>query len=224
MISREVLTASVTCVMRLYWFEAGAGGIRGWGVTHWRPSNYCPRVVRGRSVTLDIVTWPEQTNNIAAKSPFFPPYRRNPSARDQSFPSLPWAGSRGEDPLLCVCSLSAISITNNQRRVSRTLLRLWLSQWHYSTQNFLGQKVHLYQINAMLWVWGNILSGTCAASRNARSSWRRGGGGGFDKRTQGLRVGGGSFITVCPKCLTEKWHIWSSVVDCRWSTISYEMK
>ena len=108
----------------------------------------------------------------SCKIPLLPPYRRNPSARDQSFPSLPWAGSRGEDPLLCVCSLSAISITNNQRRVSRTLLRLWLSQWHYSTQNFLGQKVHLYQINAMLWVWGNILSGICAASRNARSSWR----------------------------------------------------
>ena len=70
------------------------------------------------------------------KIPLLPPYRRNPSARDQSFPSLPWAGSRGEDPLLCVCSLSAISINNNQKRVSRTLLRLWLSQWHYSTQNF----------------------------------------------------------------------------------------
>ena len=150
------------------------------------------------------------------KIPLLPPYRRNPSARDQSFPSLPWAGSRGEDPLLCVCSLSAISITNNQRRVSRTLLRLWLSQWHYSTQNFTYIK--------SMQCRGFGATSSVASARHQGMRGAAGGGRGFDKRTQGLRVGGGSFITVCPKCLTEKWHIWSSVVDCRWSTISYEMK
>ena len=159
------------------------------------------------------------------KIPLLPPLQKKSIGTGSKFPlpALGWVEG-WRPPALCLLTIGHFYYTNNQRRVSRTLLRLWLSQWHYSTQNFLGQKVHLYQINAMSWVWGNILSGACAASRNARSSWRRRGGGGFDKRTQGLRVGGGSFITVCPKCLTEKWHIWSSVVDCRWSTISYEMK
>ena len=116
-----LLTASDTCVMRLCHKSGGlrrksGGDWRGdgrGGVTHWSPSNYClSRSGVGDRVWMEIVTWPEQTNNIAGcKTPpplLLPPYRRNPSARDQSFPNTALGSGRlgeGGGGALCLLTI-----------------------------------------------------------------------------------------------------------------------
>ena len=70
------------------------GGLEGrWegGVTHWSPSNYClSRSGVGDRVWMEIVTWPEQTNNIAGcKTPSplsFSPLQKKSIGTGSKFP------------------------------------------------------------------------------------------------------------------------------------------
>ena len=108
------------------------GRWEGGGVTHWSPSNYClSRSGVGDRVWMEIVTWPEQTNNIAGCKT--PPPLSLPLTEEihrhgiKVSRTLPWArgglGRVGEG--LCVCSLSAISVPAiNHRKFGMHFLRI----------------------------------------------------------------------------------------------------
>ena len=94
------------------------GGLEGrWegGVTHWSPSNYCLGAVPewGRWPRMDGNSDMARTNKQYRRlqnsaSPLAPPYRRNPSARDQSFPNTALGSGRlgeGGGGALCLLTI-----------------------------------------------------------------------------------------------------------------------
>ena len=117
-----LLTASDTCVMGLCHKSGGLRGKSGgdWrgdgrgGVTHWSPSNYCLGAGSewGRWPRLDGNSDMARTNKQYRRlqnsaSPLAPPYRRNPSARDQSFPNTALGSGRlGEGGGGALCLLT----------------------------------------------------------------------------------------------------------------------